>query len=103
MVTTKHCCHGTCRRDSRYADRDYMKGITFIPFTKPKANYQKAFTWTSACGRPGFNSEKITNDTYICSLHFIGGNAWTDKSAPRSDSSTSNNCIKGHTHFESRL
>ena len=27
-----------------------------------------------ACRRKGFTIDKITKDTYICSLHFVGGN-----------------------------
>ena len=28
---TKHCSYGVCNSDSRYRDRDDMKGVNFIP------------------------------------------------------------------------
>ena len=35
--------------------------------------------WVHACGRKGFTIDKITKDTYICSLHFVGGNGPTEE------------------------
>ena len=32
-----------------------------------------------ACGRKDFTIDKITKDTYICSLHFVGGNGPTEE------------------------
>ncbi|KAM4716274.1 uncharacterized protein FYW61_018838 [Anableps anableps] len=73
MVTTKHCCFGVCRSDSRYGDRDHMKGVFFIPFPKRKTNAEKCQRWIRACNREGFTVENVTKDTYMCSLHFVGG------------------------------
>lgn len=73
MVTTKHCCFGVCRSDSRYGDRDHMKGVFFIPFPKPRRYPEKCQRWLRACRREGFTVKNVTKDTYICSLHFVGG------------------------------
>ncbi|XP_021163678.2 uncharacterized protein LOC105939306 [Fundulus heteroclitus] len=73
MVTTKHCCYGVCRSDSRYAHRDHMKGVFFIPFPKPRSLAQKCQRWIRACNREGFTAQNVTKYTYICSLHFVGG------------------------------
>ena len=67
MVTTKHCCYGVCRNDSRYGHTDRMKKVFFIRFPKPHLDRAKAERWVNACRR----------DTYICSLHFIGENGPT--------------------------
>ena len=44
------------------------------------AKTDKAKRWLHACGRKGqFDRvEQITKDTYICSLHFVGGKGPTD-------------------------
>ena len=34
-----------------------------------------------ACGRKGFTINSITKDTYICSLHFVGGNGLTESAS----------------------
>ncbi|XP_041858672.1 uncharacterized protein LOC121650918 [Melanotaenia boesemani] len=73
MVTTKHCCFGVCRSDSRYSDREHMKGVFFIPFPKPGREPEKCQRWVRACKREGFTEKNVTKDTYICSLHFLGG------------------------------
>lgn len=69
----KRCVWGTCKSDSRYPDR--IKGLHFIPFPKPKANYEKCLLWIRLCGRPHwqFNPSTITKHTYICSKHFVDG------------------------------
>ncbi|KAM4574074.1 uncharacterized protein V3H82_008823 [Fundulus diaphanus] len=73
MVTTKHCCYGVCRSDTRYGHRDHMKGVFFIPFPKPRSLAQKCQRWIRACNREDFTAQNVTKDTYICSLHFVGG------------------------------
>ncbi|XP_077996416.1 uncharacterized protein LOC144449712 [Glandiceps talaboti] len=78
MVTTKHCCYGVCRSDSRYSDRDHMKDVFFIPFPKPTKDFEKCRRWTKSCRRDNFGPENVSKDTYICSLHFIGGSGPTD-------------------------
>jgi len=64
-VMVKHCCYGTCKSDSRRRDTS----IVFFPFPKPKTRLEDCLRWIKACGRPhcGFNVNKITKDTYICS------------------------------------
>ena len=42
---TRHCCYGLCRSDSRYADRDYMQGVGWLPFPKPTTNKEKCERW----------------------------------------------------------
>lgn len=77
MVTTKHCCYGTCQSDSRYSDREHMKGVFFLPFPKPKKDLEKCKKWVHACRRAAFTTNSVTKDTYICSKHFVGGNGPT--------------------------
>ena len=79
MVTTKHCCYGVCRSDSRYADTDRMKKVFFIRFPKPHLDRAKAERWVNACRRDGFTVASVKKDTYICSLHFIGEDGPTTK------------------------
>ena len=76
--TNKHCCYGLCNSDSRYADRDYMQGVFWINFPKPKRNEVKCRKWIAACGRENFTIEKVKKWTYICSKHFVGGNGPTE-------------------------
>ena len=90
---TKHCSSGLCKSDSRYPE-SMPVGIYFITFAKVgkikdgmtewEKNKQNEFTekakkWVQACGRKGFTIDKITKDTYICSLHFVGGNGPTEE------------------------
>lgn len=39
---------------------------------------EKAKRWVHACGRTNFTVKKITNYTFICSLHFVGGKGPTE-------------------------
>eukprot|EP00795_Rhopilema_esculentum_P012139 gene12139-2744_t len=87
-MATKHFGWGLCKSDSRYPKR-MPCGTSFIRFAKPgkiredmtewekrRANEQtmKVKRWMHACGQKDFNKfQQITKDTYICSLHFIGG------------------------------
>lgn len=97
--TTKHCCWGLCKSDSRYPEK-LSQDTTFVRFAKPgiikdgmtdweknqaMLKTDKARRWLLACGRKDFNHvNQITKDTYICSLHFINGiiptfeNPWID-------------------------
>lgn len=91
---TKHCCWGLCNSDSRYPER-LPEGTFFIRFPKPgkdsdgmtqwqreqaKLKTEKAKRWQFLCGRSDFqNIDKITRDTYICSLHFVGGKGPTSE------------------------
>ena len=60
----KHCAWGTCNSDSKYHDRDYMAGIVFYKFPKPKIDEELCREWISACGRPNaqLNVEIIKED-----------------------------------------
>jgi len=79
VMATKHCCYGTCRSDSRYMHAQHMKDVFFIPFPKPYAKkcdatvVDKCKRWVHACRREGFTIASVKKDTYICSLHFVGG------------------------------
>ena len=47
-----------------------------------KLKTEKAKRWQFLCGRKDFQKlEQIKRDTYICSLHFIGGKSPTDPEA----------------------
>ena len=50
-----------------------MKDVFFFCFPKPKSNFDKCVKWAKACSRVGFDESRVTKDTYICSLHFVGG------------------------------
>ena len=54
-----------------------MKGVTFLPFSKPRMDREKCERWIRACRREGFGADEVTKHTYICSLHFIGGSGPT--------------------------
>ena len=91
--SAKHCVYGVCKSDSRYPEKA-PTGMHFVPFAKPakeisdytnkflvgqmKERNDKCKRWAHACGRPGFGVSNVKKDTYICSLHFIGGkgNVW---------------------------
>ena len=70
---TKHCAYGTCKSDSRYPDRPEMEGVFFIRFPQSKKDPEKCMRWANACSRQNFSVENVKKDTYICSLHFVGG------------------------------
>jgi hypothetical protein len=90
--SNRHCCWGQCKTDSRKLPDD--SPIYFIPFPKEgkfkegmslksrrkqEARTEKAKQWVHLCGRAGFTLDKITRNTYICSLHFIGGKGPTEE------------------------
>lgn len=84
MVSTKHCCWGECRSDSRYPDKLHksLKEMVasansakiFIPFPKPSLpqNIDRCHRWISACCREHFTINDITRNTYVCALHWPG-------------------------------
>lgn len=80
MVSTKHCCWGECKTDSRYPDK-WPKSLkemeqsgkkVFIPFPKPSQDIMKCKRWMLACSRQFFTENSITRNTYICALHWPG-------------------------------
>ncbi|XP_053402864.1 uncharacterized protein LOC128558078 [Mercenaria mercenaria] len=75
---TKHCAYGKCNSDSRYLDRPEMKDVFFIRFPKPGKDFEKCVRWVKACSRKGFDETWVKKDTYICSIHFVGGKGPTD-------------------------
>ena len=87
MVSTKHCCWGKCRSDSRYPEKlakplqeMIAAGLkVFIPFPKPSQGLEKCQRWILACSREYFTVENITRNTYICALHWPGEKGPTDE------------------------
>ena len=81
MVTTKHCCYGDCKSDSRTLEKN--SEIFFIGFgngfPKPNIEAEKCKQWVQNCGRKYFTIDNVKMDTYICSLHFVGGKGPTDE------------------------
>ena len=80
MVSTKHCCWGECKSDSRYPEKlpeslremqESAKKI-FIPFPKPSQGIDRCQRWITACSRKHFTMNSITRNTYICALHWPG-------------------------------
>jgi hypothetical protein len=43
---TRHCSYGTCNSDSRYSDREHVKGVFLDPVSQTKAKLGKM----STCG-----------------------------------------------------
>jgi len=80
MVSTKHCCWGKCKSDSRYPDKlpKSLKELKesgkkfFILFPKPSQDIEKCKRWLVACSREFFTVKNITRNTYICALHWPG-------------------------------
>ena len=80
-----HCQWGTCTTNSARMNKSPV-GTKWIPFPKPgrirpgmtelnkreiKKKREKSLRWLYLCGRKDFcKIEDITNNTYICSLHF---------------------------------
>ena len=62
-----YCVHGTCKSDSRK-----NPNIRFFPFPKPITFLERATRWVELICRPGYTIDHITNNTYICELHFPG-------------------------------
>lgn len=72
-MRVKRCVYKTCRSDSRYYHKDYMSGVVFLPFPKPKTNLAKCKKWIEWLDRPDYPIERVGYNTYICSKHFVGG------------------------------
>ncbi|KAH3846034.1 uncharacterized protein LOC127873593 isoform X1 [Dreissena polymorpha] len=72
----KRCQWGLCNSDSRYPAR-LVGGIEFIPFPKPKRDYDKCKRWIKACGRPheqlNVNTVNDNYNMFVCSKHFKEG------------------------------
>jgi len=79
MVTTKRCAYGTCKNDSRYPE-SWVRNqngdpVEFFHFPGPVRQHERRQKWIKACHRG--DSFVCTKDSYICSLHFVGGNGPT--------------------------
>ena len=80
MVSTKHCCCGTCRSDARYPDKLHksLKELevagkkALILFLKPSQGVEKCQRWINACSWEGFTKENVNRNTYIWALHWPG-------------------------------
>ena len=73
-VLTETCAFGTCKNDSRYPESwkrnpngDPVKFFHFPGAVRQSARRQK---WIQACHR--VDSFVCTEDSHICSLHFVG-------------------------------
>ncbi|KAJ8315782.1 hypothetical protein KUTeg_007932 [Tegillarca granosa] len=58
----KRCSHGTCKTDR------LSGGVKFVPFPKPKTEYDKCLRLIRLCGRPHdqLNPTKINANRYVC-------------------------------------
>ena len=79
MVTTKRCSYGTCKNDSRYP-KSWERNpngdpVKFFHFPVAVSQNERRQKWINACHRG--NSFVCTKDSYICSIHFVGGNGPT--------------------------
>ncbi|GFO23187.1 hypothetical protein PoB_004969200 [Plakobranchus ocellatus] len=77
----KICASDTCNSDSRYSSEDYMSGVTFRSFPKPKTQLEKCRGWIRLCISPteydlsysdinphtDLSVDKIGSDYYVCS------------------------------------
>lgn len=79
MVTTKRCAYGTCRNDSRYPQSWKRNSnddpVKFFHFPGAVRQNERRQRWITACHRG--DSFVCTKDSYICSIHFVGGNGPT--------------------------
>ena len=69
MVTAKHCCYGTCRSDSRYADTDRIKTCFSSDFSNRTWMEPKP---TDGHMRTPYCCLYQEEHLHCCSLYFIG-------------------------------
>ena len=50
-----------------------MVGVSFMPFPKPKTNFERCKVYIKACGTKNFTINNITESTYVCSKNFRNG------------------------------
>ena len=73
--------------DSRYPEKLHksLKEMVklgmkiFIPFPKPSQGIECCERWINACLGENFTIDKITRNTYMCSLHWPGERGPTDE------------------------
>jgi hypothetical protein len=68
LKMVKTCAFGHCRSDTRKEP-----SLVFIPFPKPKTNFQRAKRWAHLCGRSNFGVKNIKKGMYVCEKHFPSG------------------------------
>ncbi|KAJ8309025.1 hypothetical protein KUTeg_013899 [Tegillarca granosa] len=75
----KTCSWGTCNSDTRHPDR--IQNVAFIPFPKPKTNWEKCLRWVKACGRPHsqLNPANIDRHKFVCTKHFVSKDGPTEE------------------------
>ena len=69
----KRCAWGTCKSDSRYKDKEYMKDVIFWPIRKPKTPLRETLQWVKACNRKHFTVKNVDKHAYVCIKHFPEG------------------------------
>ena len=67
--------------------RKVKDGMTEWEKNKQNKLTEKGKKWVQACGRKSFLIKKITKDTYICSLSFVGGNDATEEDLDQNNAS----------------
>ena len=81
MVTTKWCACGTCIDNSQYPQswKRNSNGdpVKFFHFPGAVRQNKRRQRWITACHRG--DSFVGAKDSYICSIHFVGGNGSTNK------------------------
>ena len=111
MVSTKHCCWGECKTDSRYPDK-WPKSLkemeksgkkVFIPFPKPSQGIEKCKRWIVSCSRQFFTEKSITRNTYICALHWPGEKGPTVEFPDMARISYQNSTFRSFYKFDIRL
>ena len=65
MPSGKTCFFKNCKNYSVKDPNRY-----FVPFVKPHSNLQRCREWVQLCGRPNYQAEKISKNSYICDEHF---------------------------------
>ena len=79
MVATKRCPYGTCRDDFQYPQswkrNSDDHSFKFFRFPGAVRQNERRQRWITACHRG--ESFVYTKDSYICSVHFVGGNGPT--------------------------
>jgi hypothetical protein len=63
----KRCCWGTCNSDTRYPET--VQNVSFIPFPKPKTNFDACPRWIKACGRLNAKILYVVIISFECTLH----------------------------------
>ena len=62
-----HCSYGVCQSDSRK-----HPNLKWARFSKPRFGKDRVKRWVQLCGRDkdNFRTSDVSQDTFICELHF---------------------------------